>query len=197
MVLSLPLLALAMAGFWEGKRWARRRAVHSVPIVDPVMNLREQAAGAPEPLVAPFALSCSEGVARLRRDPSRPQWVRIEVHQPTELDWQVYVRRHALDLVKGNHYRLSFRARADAPRPLGVVLMNDQPPWKDLGLSTRVELRNDWGAYQFDFIAKDDERHGRIQWQGGGSTVSWEIDGASLIRIEPNPTSAAPAIKPP
>jgi hypothetical protein len=96
-------------------------------------------------------------------------------------DWHLQLNRTALTLKEGQLYTLSFAARADAPRSLGVCVRLDVEPWSMLGLDTGAGLGTAWKRYAFSFVARGTQPgHCRISCVFGGSGTPWELANVSL-----------------
>lgn len=72
-------------------------------------------------------------------------------------------------------YRLTVRARADAPRTITVDLVADRAPWPNLGLSASWQLDQAWREYLVEFAAVDAAEPVRLRLLAGASDVPFEI----------------------
>jgi hypothetical protein len=69
-------------------------------------------------------------------------------------EWHVQAARPDLDLKEGKEYALSFKARANADRPMQVNAMIDQDDWHPIGLSETADLTKDWKDFGYTFKAE-------------------------------------------
>jgi len=89
--------------------------------------------------------------------------------------WHVQVHQSGLDLHSGDTYTVSFRAKADVPRPVNVVARLDQADYHIVGLDQNAALTTDWKAFSYVFTAQNTApNHDRIAFNLGnaGGTVS-------------------------
>ena len=78
---------------------------------------------------APECLACLSYPTRDRRR------VRVSIDRlPPEGAWTIRAEKTGYSLQAGRRYRLSFQARAEAPRSLWAGVSMGQPPWGTLGL---------------------------------------------------------------
>ena len=96
--------------------------------------------------------------AFLSRDESG---MRISVLRTDGIGWHVQLAQRGIAFLKANHYTISFRARADAPRQMVVVASQAHAPWNQLA-SINVDLSRDWRDFHFTFQPSADEANGRI-----------------------------------
>ena len=105
--------------------------------------------------------------------------------------WHVQVHQTGLDLKNDTTYTVSFRAKADAARPLPVGASLDQADWHNVGLSATAALTTGWKEFRYVFTARDTvPGHCRLAFTLGDSagTVSIQdlqihagADGAGLV----------------
>ncbi len=87
---------------------------------------------------------------------------------------------------RGQVYRCTLRARSDAPRDLVVDLVESRPPWRALGLWSRVPLDPAERSYLFEFQAIESEPAALLRFLSGSSDTPWE-----LAQLESEPVSGA------
>lgn len=86
-----------------------------------------------------------------------PEAVRVELPAMAGEGWHVKLFRPAPGVQNGKWYRFHFLARADRSRPLTFGMGQSRSPWRNLGLSTTVQLTEDWQHLFRDFAADGDE----------------------------------------
>ena len=101
--------------------------------------------------------------------------LRVEVTKVDDTSWHLQVQQTALALKGGAYYTVSFRARADQPRPLGYGAQQDHEPWKSLGLSGSAKLTNSWQTFRAGFTCTDDEPAARLSFSVGEVPVPVEL----------------------
>ncbi len=101
--------------------------------------------------------------------------IQVTISAVDGTSWHVMLTQRQLKLQKGMKYRVTFRGRASASRPItGEVCHND--PWRGYG-SAQFDLAEQWQDYQFTFIAPEDDDNVRLSFQFGQATgVVWLAD---------------------
>jgi hypothetical protein len=88
----------------------------------------------------------------LRREASPQKGVRIEVQSLGTKRDQMIVAYGGLDPTPGVRYFLTFRARADQDRSVGVKLQRDTYPFSSIGLAMEtIEIGPQWRNYRLPF----------------------------------------------
>lgn len=106
--------------------------------------------------------------------------LRTEIAKADNTSWHIQVKQVPLELKNHQYYTLSFRARADQPRSMSYGVMQDESPWKNMGLSGSVKLSKDWQSFRAGFLANADEDAARLSFSLGGAQPSVEINDVSL-----------------
>lgn len=92
--------------------------------------------------------------------------------------WHTMWTQRQLRLEKGKKYRVSFRARASATRPvMAEVCHND--PWRGYGWA-QFDLTTQWQDCQFTFLAPEDDDNARLSFQLAQATGTVWIADVSL-----------------
>jgi len=108
---------------------------------------------------------------------------KLTVSETSDTSWHVQFHQSGLALDEGVPYTLSFWAKADPPRNLGVNSFRAHEPWGTLGFSTSVEAENEWKEYSFTFRASETEDNARITFTGlATESGAVSIAGVSLRR---------------
>lgn len=98
--------------------------------------------------------------------------------------WTHLLSQNGIDLVPGENYRLTFRAKASQGLMLRISTKFDQPPWKGLE-DQRVQLDTEWRSYEVSLNGKDAEPgHTRLEFRFGGPEAGeiWIAD----VRLVPD-----------
>ncbi|MDW8065613.1 MAG: LamG-like jellyroll fold domain-containing protein [Anaerolineae bacterium] len=109
---------------------------------------------------------------------------RIDITATTGIDWHVDFHQNNRSLEKDVVYDLSFWAKADRPRAIGLAASKNAPPWTGYGLSQQVTLGPTWQLYTVTFRATHTVTDARIQFFVGSVTGTVWIDGVQL-RLHP------------
>lgn len=135
----------------------------------------------------------SRGRVEWREDPqvsSSGKVACLVVEQVGTQPWHVQFVQPGLDLHEGEAYVLTFWARADAPRALGLTASLDMADWHPVGLSTRVNLTPEWQPFRLAFTANGTvARHGRLAVVVGQAEGAVELHSLSLQHQEVSPAA--------
>lgn len=100
------------------------------------------------PAQAAFATDRSLPPALKGRERSA-QVAQIEVREKSSTGWHVQFSQAGLTLAAGQTYTVTFWARADQPRSVGIGLAQAHAPWQPLATGAPVKLTSDWKSYRF------------------------------------------------
>ena len=96
--------------------------------------------------------------------------LKISIDKKPENDWQMELMQTKLSLRAAQNYTVSLRARADAPRSMGVSVGINCEPWTRYG-SSQLQLTPQWQEFHFSFRAGDlDPDLNRITFAVGGDS---------------------------
>ncbi len=126
--------------------------------------------------------------ARLKRHTpdDEPPYIEVEVQKTGSAFWHVQLTRPGLSVDEGQIYTLSFEASADRHRDMIIELSQAHDPWDAIGLSTGLELKQEWQAYHYTFVVRQNNRNARINFTGLGL----EPGTIRLRRVELRPGGA-------
>lgn len=100
---------------------------------------------------------------------------RVSINAVDGTPWHVMLTQRQLKLQKGMKYRVTFRARASASRPIAAEVCHNEP-WRGYG-SAQFELTDHWQDCQFTFTAPEDDDMARLSFQFGQATgMVWLAD---------------------
>jgi len=104
--------------------------------------------------------------------------VRIEVIQTGSAGWHVQLNQRSLVIESGEPYTVSFRAKADAPRRLGVGVGMAHDPWGSLGFGADARLTSEWLEFHYTFTASASDDNARLNLSNLGESVgvTWIAD---------------------
>jgi hypothetical protein len=109
--------------------------------------------------------------------------LRLNVTQLTEQNWHIQFHQTGLDLTENEPYTVSFWAKADRERPMGVYTSLDKEDWHNVGLQSNVTLTREWKRYTLAFtasrVAKD---HNRLTFVLGDALGTVDL---ADIRLQP------------
>lgn len=77
------------------------------------------------------------------------------VTETTGTDWHVQAVQADLDLVEGKEYTLTFQAKADSARSIGVNAMIDKDDWHLIGLAEEPFLGKEYDTFRYTFRAEN------------------------------------------
>ncbi|HUV63147.1 MAG TPA: carbohydrate binding domain-containing protein, partial [Sedimentisphaerales bacterium] len=96
----------------------------------------------------------------------------IQIGKADETQWHLQLGQGGLSVKSGQYYTVTFEAAASKPREVSCSVSQAHDPWANLGLSRAVALTQDWQAFRFGFVAKDDDDNARVTFAVGGSDVA-------------------------
>ncbi len=79
----------------------------------------------------------------------------FEITNVDGTEWHVQAFQTPLDLKDGKEYTLTFKAKADEAREVGVQAGIDEEDWHMIGLDEKAELGKDWKDFKYTFTAND------------------------------------------
>jgi len=97
-------------------------------------------------------------------------------------NWNLQFSQAGLDLADGEAYTLTFWARADRERIIGVNMALDMPDWHPVGLSAyHTPLTRNWHKFAYVFMAaRTAKRHNRLGVVLGDALGTVDLAGISL-----------------
>lgn len=105
----------------------------------------------------------------------------FSVTETTGTDWHVQAVQADLDLIEGKEYTLTFKAKADAARSIGVNAMIDLDDWHQIGLGEEVFLGKEFDTFKYTFRAENVlSKKNRISMVLGGSKGTVTIKEMTL-----------------
>ncbi len=108
----------------------------------------------------------------------RPDVARIAIERSTSnIRYDIQLSHTGLTLEAGHRYVLSYLARADQPRTIGVGVARSKAPWSNLGHYEEIELSDVWQNWERAFTATDSDDDGRVHFDIGGGHASVEVSG--------------------
>ena len=110
---------------------------------------------------------------------------RITVSATAGADWHVELSQRDIALTRGIAYELTFKAKADAPRPITVATQKQAADWENFGLRKTIDIGTTWKQYSATFTANADTNQSRIQFQFGAATGTVWVDDVSLHLAPP------------
>lgn len=107
--------------------------------------------------------------------------LRVEdIRMPEPKMWDLRVFKDHLPIDAGRTYEFSFEARADVPRRIQAIVLLNEKPWTNLGLSTVLEVGGEWREHRLSFKAKGSTDNAQAGILLGDSTSPVELRGLSF-----------------
>jgi hypothetical protein len=91
---------------------------------------------------------------------------KVTVSAVSDTSWHVQVYQAGLAFEKDRAYTLTFWAKAEPDRTMGVNNFRAHEPWGTLGFSDNVKLGAEWKRFEFTFRASETEEQARITFSG-------------------------------
>jgi len=141
-------------------------------------------------LEATWGLSVNTGAsAALARDTTDAvdgaASARITVTTPSR-DWHVDFSQRNRSFQHGLSYDLTFWAKADAPRSIGLSAQKGSPDWRNYGLRRTLNLSTEWKKYTVSFEANETTSESRIQFFLGAQAGTVWLDDVRLSEHPPD-----------
>ena len=93
--------------------------------------------------------------------------VAIEIAQTDSVGWHLQFGQGGFRLEKGKYYTVIFSAAAAGKKRMPLVVAQAHDPWQNLGLSSSVDLGEDWKEFRFGFTALQSDANARISFTVG------------------------------
>jgi hypothetical protein len=121
---------------------------------------------------------CKVSVSR-RQHQSR-DGLRIEISKADETEWHLQLSQPDMSIKAGQYYTVLFEAASEQPRYVGSSVGQAHSPWKNLGLSQRVELTSKWQKFRYGFVARADDNNARLSFAFGASSTPLYLANVEL-----------------
>jgi hypothetical protein len=124
----------------------------------------------------------TEGDVSARKTTSREdqQRCRVELSRIDQTSpWRIRVYRLVPNLASREHWLLSFRMRAEAPRTIALTLREHEPPWNELLPSKEFEIGPDWKSFEIPCIIPRSVKAASIEFTIGNSNIPCEWDSVA------------------
>jgi hypothetical protein len=107
--------------------------------------------------------------------------LRIDVTSLGSQNWNIQLNQPGLDLTDAEPYTVSFWAKADRARKIGVYTSTERGDYHNVGLNERPDLSREWRRYAFAFAASRTEKgRNRLTFVLGDSLGSVDLAGIVL-----------------
>ena len=203
MALPAPYRDVLAGGWnaWLAKKYGSGRAMlaawnrGATPLGENLLANARMESGTAEWLLEQHASAkASIGIVDPAPGPGVPRGkvLRVSGIALDDTGWHLQLNRAGLTVKEGQRYTVSFSARADSSRSVGVNARFDIEPWTNIGLDTGVALGPEWRRYTLSFVARSPRAgHTRVTWSFGDSNVAFELGDVSLCpgggRVELEP----------
>ena len=125
-----------------------------------------------------------DSLASLVLPPDNPESVRIDIKRAkTKTPWHIQLNKSQLSIKSNHRYAVLFRARADSPRGITLVIAKAHEPWDCLGLYKDVGLTSEWQIFQEEFIPTAGDEDARLYFDMGHNDVSVELSDIRLSSL--------------
>jgi len=101
---------------------------------------------------------------------------RVDVTATAGVDWRVALYSNSAAVKKGKSYDISFLARANAARPLSLIIQKGSPDWRQYGETYSFNLTPRWKRYSLSFESSGTDSRARVEFMAGATTGSVWID---------------------
>jgi len=129
--------------------------------------------------------------------------LRLTDLQLDDTGWHLQLHQVGLTLREGEMYTVSFAARSNVSRSLGVNVRLDQDPWTMAGLDIGIALTPEWQRHSFTFIARNTvPGHVRLSFvfgEAAGDVFLADLSlrpGGGQVELGPGESLEAGSIRP-
>lgn len=140
------------------------------------------------------------GVATQSPDPGPPEapevgpGVRVTFSALPGRFWDVELTAHDVAVHRGVAYKLTFWAKAAAPRSIFLDVSHDGPPYSSVGYEETLRIGTAWKKHEVVFVAtRDPHPVGRVAFKMGHTTEAVSLAG---FEFRPARPEEAPIIDP-
>jgi hypothetical protein len=123
--------------------------------------------------------------------PTGSKAVSVEMVNGGSESWEVQLGQKSIPIVAGQKYLLTFGAKAATSGSIATLLMQDSPPWSNLGHYAQFDVSTEWQSYSVLFEATVSVSSARLAFLLGGDDGKkvW-LDRISLKPWVPPPVQA-------
>ncbi|QDV62078.1 carbohydrate binding domain-containing protein [Crateriforma conspicua] len=137
--------------------------------------------------ISPWNLSDNNGKSPIRavvRMDGDDAVLRLVPQAVAAQGWHQQLTGKTFGVTKDSFYRLTFQARSDQPRSVGMnVAKTIEGEWTPLGLVQGLNVRQDWDDFQFRFQAPQTVDEGvRLSFDLGGEKTAIELKNVRLVQ---------------
>jgi hypothetical protein len=120
-------------------------------------------------------------VAELVLPPEDPELLRVAIEKANaDTTWHVQLAHSRFVVRAQDPYFITFRARADRARKVGIGFSQNHPPWRTLGLYLDIELTPQWKEFREVFTSRTADTNTAIMFNLAGSNISVEVAAVTL-----------------
>ena len=139
-----------------------------------------------DPIVWMVETHDPESAASLQVSPADRSRLRVQIERANRAaTYNIQLRQPHLATSARQQYRLSFRIRADSPRPLAVGLSMAHPPWEGLGFYREVTAGTEWQDVSMALTLARGDENSQLHFDLAGDSASIELDSV-VLRHEPS-----------
>ncbi len=109
----------------------------------------------------------------------------VRVANITDTAWHLQLAAKGLNLIYEKRYRISFSAQSDVPAKITLIAQQSYSPWRNLGLSRRLELTSEPKEFSFIYIPTERCPNTKIGFVIGSQKALLTIDNVLLEEISP------------
>lgn len=123
--------------------------------------------------------------ADLREVPDDPGTLRATIDATGSGEpWRLQLLHDPVPILAGSSYRITGRARADAPRNIAIAVTQRNAPFKTLGLYETLDLDQEWTPVSLVFKAEGSDPQARFLVNLGGSSAGVEFADLAIEAVD-------------
>jgi hypothetical protein len=113
--------------------------------------------------------------ASLSRPRGQRNAVQVDIGRANDTEWHLRLTQGGFPVTEGQYYTVSFRAAGAGPRTISCGVSQAHSPWRNLGLSRRVDLTAEWKEFSFGFVAGATDTNARISFAFSGDATGFKL----------------------
>jgi len=106
--------------------------------------------------------------------------IAIKIDKADDTGWHLQLTQAHFAVKQGRYYTITFQARSDRTRQIDCSIGQAHEPWRNLGLSRKLDLTPQWKHFSFGFVTTGTDDNARISFALGGDTAGMYLSDVSV-----------------
>lgn len=127
-----------------------------------------------------------QGSASVVNDPDKGTVAKVAVDSAGTQNYSLQLTQMPLLLEKGKAYKVTFEAKADAPRPFMTKLTEFGGGWTAYSKEQNLQLTDQWQHYEYTFTMKEpSDNNARFEFNLGQNEVAAYFTNVKVVETDP------------